>query len=71
MEQLVDEVDVGEEHSAAAVSLEAQNVQRFSELGHPYPMSEFFSISSVNSFHLCAMTLPQEKHRTGMIIVVD
>jgi len=77
MQQFLDEVDVGEDHSSTAVPLELELVEGLAEMqvrheggyeaqqAHPSVMS--LASSSRYAFHLSPMTLPHEKQRTGMI----
>ena len=77
MKKFFDEVDVGQDHAPATVPLELERVHgiagrvrndcdaRIKLRTNP---SLIFSASIFKySFHLSPMTLPQEKHRTGII----
>lgn len=78
LQQLVDQIDVGHQHTAATIASAAQLGHRFTienafcekfeislvEIGDDLP-----EISSHRSWEMRARTLPQEKQRMGMIIV--
>jgi hypothetical protein len=75
VEELGDEVDVGEEHAAAAVALEAQLVESpagvlailLEELKVLVPLVANNLMNWLNKLFIS--TLPQVKQRTGMIIL--
>ena len=75
VEELGDEVDVSEEHAAAAVALQAQLVQRSTRV-HAVLLKELEVLvplvaDNLNGDWVSEIelgTLPQVKQRTGMII---
>jgi hypothetical protein len=77
MQQLFNQIDVGEDHSSAAVSLELELVEGLAgmwvsqgkerEAQHAHPSVMSLASSSRYAFHLSPMTFPHEKQRTGMI----
>jgi hypothetical protein len=76
VQELHDQINVGQDHASAAVALASKLVKRIS-WGHAFFVNQVEvpipfvagDLSMKNQFRVSKLTLPHVKHLTGMIIL--